>query len=97
MTTFTSEDRKMAETYTPEEIIDELINTPFESTRFYAADMIKRLVQQKVQLNHEIKILKKCLFSIQTASIDLTKKCGDSYDSVCPPSICDCQGMGQEK
>ena len=97
MTTFTSEDRKMAETYTPEEIIDELINTPFESTRFYAADMIKRLVHQKIELNNEIEILKKCLFSFQNASIDLSKNCGTSYDSVCPSSICDCQGKRQKK
>ena len=51
MTTFTSEDLKAAKAgYTPEEMVDELINTPFESTRFYAADMIKRLVEQNKKL-----------------------------------------------
>ena len=27
----------------------------------------------------------------------ITKECGSSYDTVCPPSICDCRGKAQEK
>jgi hypothetical protein len=29
------------------------------------------------------------------AMIRARKKCGDSYDSVCKPSICDCRGKGK--
>jgi hypothetical protein len=57
----------------------------------------KSICNECANKDHEIQILKKCLFSFQNASIDLSKKCGTSYDSVCPPSICDCQGKSQKK
>ncbi len=33
----------------------------------------------------------------QKAQEKPASKCGDSYDTVCPPSICDCHGKAQEK
>lgn len=55
----------------------------------------KSICKECANKDHEIQILKKCLFSFQNAAIDLSKKCGISYDSVCPPSICDCHGKDE--
>lgn len=52
----------------------------------------KSICKECANKNHEIQILKKCLYAFQCASIDLEKKCKDSYDTVCKPSICDCSG-----
>lgn len=57
----------------------------------------KSICKECVNKDHEIQILKKCLYAFQCASIDLEKKCKDSYDTVCKPSICDCQERQQKK
>ena len=52
----------------------------------------KSICTECINKDHEIEMLKKSLFAFQSASIDLAKKCKKSYDTVCKPSICDCNG-----
>ncbi len=56
----------------------------------------KSICNECANKDHEIQILKKCLYAFQCASINLANNCKDSYDTVCKPSICNCHSSGEK-
>lgn len=94
MTTFTSEDREAAAmSMSALELADGVKEFYSHPNQPYFLTQLENMLRQQ---QAEIQALKKGCFAFQNAAIDLAKKCKDSYDTVCKPSVCDCNGLGEK-
>ena len=60
-------------------------------------EIIKTMVQFDVYSADDQCLIEAGRAILRKAQEKSNDKCGDSYDTVCPPSICDCRGKAQEK